>query len=57
MVKAKTVLTEAYFKPTQFTVPSHVLRSIQDQAGQGSKQPDRAVDVAVYCRGVGLHGL
>jgi len=27
---------------------------IQDQAGQGSEQPDLAVGVPVHCRGVGL---
>lgn len=29
-------------------------RDIPDQAGWGSKQSDRAVDVPVHCRGVGL---
>ena len=45
MVKAKTVLTEAYFEPTQFIDLSDVLRDIQSQAGQGSEQPDVAVGV------------
>ena len=30
---------------------------IQDQAGQGSEQPDLGVDVSVHCRGVGLDGF
>jgi len=34
-----------------------LLGDIQGQTGQGSEQPDLAVDVPVHCRGVGLDGL
>ena len=34
-----------------------ILGDIQDQAEQGSEQPDLAVGVAVCCRGVGLDDL
>ena len=31
--------------------------NIQDQAGQGSEQPDLAEDVPTFCRGIGLDGF
>jgi len=37
--------------------PKSMLGDIQGQAGQGSAQPDLAVDVPVHCRGAALDDL
>ena len=50
-------MSEALEQTAQQGGGCSILGCIQGKAGAGSEQPDLAVDVPVYCRGVGLDDL